>query len=97
MRVFDKRVLRRVFGRKRDDVTGEWGKLHSEELYDLYTSYNIFFPALSFVKICCAKSIHSHIFFVLCVYYFLPVYFKFFLKIRLLALSYTSASVAFYP
>ena len=46
MRVFDKRVLRRVFGRKRDDVTGEWRKLHSEELYDLYTSHNIFSSCL---------------------------------------------------
>ena len=36
MRVFEKRVLRRVFGPKRDEVTGEWIKLHNEELSDLY-------------------------------------------------------------
>jgi len=35
------RVLRRIFGPKRDEVRGEWGKLHSEELYDQYSSPNI--------------------------------------------------------
>jgi hypothetical protein len=35
--VFENRVLRRVFGRKTDEVTGEWRKLHSEELRDLYS------------------------------------------------------------
>jgi hypothetical protein len=34
-------VLRRIFGPKRDEVTGEWGKLHDEELNDLYCSPNI--------------------------------------------------------
>jgi hypothetical protein len=34
-------VLRRVFGRKRDEVTGEWRKLHDEEINDLYYSHNI--------------------------------------------------------
>jgi hypothetical protein len=34
--VFENRVLRRVFGAKRDEVTGEWRKLHNEELNDLY-------------------------------------------------------------
>jgi hypothetical protein len=37
LRVFENRVLRRVFGPKRDEVTGEWRKLHNEELNDLYT------------------------------------------------------------
>jgi len=37
LRVFEKRVLRRVFGSKRDEVTGEWRKLHNEELRDLYS------------------------------------------------------------
>jgi hypothetical protein len=41
LRVFENRVLRRVFGPKRDEVTGEWRKLHNEELNDLYSSPNI--------------------------------------------------------
>jgi hypothetical protein len=35
LKVFENRVLRRVFGPKRDEVTGEWRKLHNEELHDL--------------------------------------------------------------
>jgi hypothetical protein len=38
LRVFEDRVFRRVFGPKWDEVTGEWGKLHNEELNDLYCS-----------------------------------------------------------
>jgi hypothetical protein len=34
--VFENRVLRRIFGPKRDEVTGEWRKLHNEEFHDLY-------------------------------------------------------------
>ena len=41
LRVFENMVLRRVFGRKKDEVTGEWGKLHKEELRDLYSLPNI--------------------------------------------------------
>ena len=41
LRVFENRVLRRIFGDKRDEVTGEWRKLHNEELNDLYFSPNI--------------------------------------------------------
>jgi hypothetical protein len=41
LRVFEKRVLRRIFGPKRDEVTGEWRKLHNEEFKDLYSSPNI--------------------------------------------------------
>ena len=42
LRVFENRVLRRIFGGpKRDEVAGEWGKLHNEELYELYCSPNI--------------------------------------------------------
>jgi hypothetical protein len=40
LRVFENRVLTRIFGPKRDEVTGEWRKLH-EELHDLYSSPNI--------------------------------------------------------
>jgi hypothetical protein len=38
---FENRVLRRIFGPKRDEVTGEWRKLHNEELRDLYSSLSI--------------------------------------------------------
>jgi hypothetical protein len=41
LRVFENRVLRRIFGPKSDEVTGEWRKLHSEELYNLYSSPDI--------------------------------------------------------
>jgi hypothetical protein len=40
--VFEKRVLRRIFGPNRDEVTGEWRRLHNEELYDL-NSHQILF------------------------------------------------------
>jgi hypothetical protein len=39
--VFENRVVRRIFGPKRDEVTGEWRRLHNEELNDLYSSPNI--------------------------------------------------------
>ena len=39
--MFENRVLRRVFGSKRDEVTGKWRKLHNEELSDLYCLPNI--------------------------------------------------------
>jgi hypothetical protein len=41
LRVFENRVLRRIFGPKRDEVMGEWRKLHNKELHDLYSSPNI--------------------------------------------------------
>jgi len=41
LRVFEHRVLRTVFEPKRDEVTGEWRKLHNEELSDLYSLPNI--------------------------------------------------------
>jgi hypothetical protein len=39
--VFENRVLRRIFGPKRDEVTGGWTKLHNEELHKLYSSPSI--------------------------------------------------------
>jgi hypothetical protein len=41
LRLFENRVLRRIFGRKRDEVMGEWRKLHNEELRDFYSSPSI--------------------------------------------------------
>ena len=41
LRVFEKRVLRKIFGARRDEETGEWRRLHNEELNDLYSSPNI--------------------------------------------------------
>ena len=41
LRVFENRVLRKIFGPKRDEVTEEWRKLHNDELDDLYSSPNI--------------------------------------------------------
>jgi hypothetical protein len=39
--VFENRVLRRIFGPKRDEMTGEWRKLHNEQFNDTYSSPNI--------------------------------------------------------
>jgi hypothetical protein len=41
LRVFENRVLRRIFGSKRDEVSGVWRKLHNEELHNLYSSPSI--------------------------------------------------------
>jgi hypothetical protein len=41
LRVFENRVLRRIFGPKRDEVTGEWRILHNKELYAVYSLPNI--------------------------------------------------------
>jgi hypothetical protein len=41
LRVSESRVLRRVFGPKREEVTGDWRRLHNEELHNLYASVNI--------------------------------------------------------
>ena len=41
LRVFENMVLRRIFGPKRDEITGEWRRLHKEELNDLYSTPNI--------------------------------------------------------
>jgi hypothetical protein len=41
LKVFENRMLRRLFGPKRDEVTGYWSKLHNEKLHDLYSLPNI--------------------------------------------------------
>jgi hypothetical protein len=41
LRVFENKVLRKFFGPKRDEVTGEWRKFHNEEVHDLYSSPSI--------------------------------------------------------
>jgi hypothetical protein len=41
LRVFENRVLRRIFGRKREEVAEDWRRLHNEELHNLYASPNI--------------------------------------------------------
>jgi hypothetical protein len=41
LRLFEKRVLRRIFGLKRDEVIREWRKVHTEELSDLYSSHSV--------------------------------------------------------
>jgi len=41
LRVFENMTLRRIFGPRRDEITGEWKRMHNEELNDLYSSPNI--------------------------------------------------------
>jgi hypothetical protein len=41
LRTFENKVLMRIFGAKRDEVTGEWRRLHNKELYALYSTLNI--------------------------------------------------------
>jgi hypothetical protein len=58
--VFENRVLRRIFGPKRDEVTGEWRKLHNEELHNLYTSADIIRQIKSRrIEICGACGTHG--------------------------------------
>jgi hypothetical protein len=40
--LFESRVLRKIFGPKRDEVSGEWRRLHNEELYGIYSSLNMY-------------------------------------------------------
>jgi hypothetical protein len=41
VRVFENRVLRKIFGSKKDSITGDWRRIHNEELYNLYYSKNV--------------------------------------------------------
>jgi hypothetical protein len=41
LRVFENGVIRRIFGPKREEVTGDWRRLHNEELHNLYASPNV--------------------------------------------------------
>jgi hypothetical protein len=41
LRVFENRIMRRIFGSKRDEITGEWRRLHKEELYALYSAPDV--------------------------------------------------------
>jgi hypothetical protein len=54
LRVSENRVLRRVFGHKRSETTGEWRKIHDEELNDLYSLPNIIvsFEVTDYIKLC---------------------------------------------
>jgi hypothetical protein len=46
LRVFENRVLRKIFGPKRDEVTGEWRRLHNEELHDPYSPPNTYYSTV---------------------------------------------------
>jgi hypothetical protein len=69
--VFENRVLRGIFGSKKNDVTGEWKKLHNEELNNMYCSTNIFRGIKSrrmrwvaggeFLGLCDEKSSYKHV------------------------------------
>ena len=50
LRVFENRLLRRIFEPKREEITWEWRKLHSEELNDLYSLHNIVRVIISRMK-----------------------------------------------
>jgi len=56
LRVFENTVLRRIFGPRRDEVTGEWRRLHNEELNDLYSSILTQYRGGTVVKVLRYKS-----------------------------------------
>jgi hypothetical protein len=59
LRVCEYRVLRRIFGPKRDEVREEWGKLNNEEINDLYSSPNIFRVIKSRRMRCAGHATHT--------------------------------------
>jgi hypothetical protein len=60
LRMFENRVLRRIFGPKRDEVTGEWRKLYNEELHNLYSSPDIISPQVIQSKCWIIGSVFFH-------------------------------------
>jgi hypothetical protein len=56
--VFGNRVLRKIFGPKRDEIRGEWRRLHSKGLYDLYSSPNIIWVIKSRKVKCVGHTAH---------------------------------------
>jgi len=55
LRVFENRELRGIFAPKRDEVTGEWRRLHNEELYDLHSFSRNIFRVIKLGRIRCAR------------------------------------------
>jgi hypothetical protein len=62
LRVFENRVLRRIFGPRTDKVTGEWRKLHDKELRDLYSSPSIIRSNDRLMGFCTRINLESRIF-----------------------------------
>jgi hypothetical protein len=56
LRVFENKVLRKIFGPRRDEVTGGWRKLHNEELHDLYSSPSIIRIIKSRMGVACSTN-----------------------------------------
>jgi hypothetical protein len=63
LRVSENRVLRRIFGPKREEVAGGWRRLHNEELHNLYASLNIVRVIYHAARFCHILHSHAHCFF----------------------------------